>query len=202
MFPYLASGFSLGFTAVASPGPFQAYLISQTFKNGWRRTLVACLAPLVSDGPIIALILYVLNRLSDGFVRGLQIAGGLLLFYFAWKAFQAFQRFDSNTSQGEDNRHQSLFEATLINMMSPGPWLFWSMISGPILIQGWRTSPVHGLAFLSSFYISLVGGLAGIIVLFGTARQLGPKISRALLGMSALVLLFFGFYQFVQGIVR
>ena len=57
MFPFLLQGLTLGFAAGAQPGPFQTYLITQTLSQGWRRVWIAAFAPLVSDGPIVALAL-------------------------------------------------------------------------------------------------------------------------------------------------
>jgi hypothetical protein len=54
---------------------------------------------------------------------------------------------------------------------------------------------VHGIAFLAGFYGTVIAGMSGIILIFGTARRLGPKVSRALLGISAAALAGFGVYQ-------
>ena len=62
MWIYLLQGIGLGLAAVLRPGPFQAHLISQSLSNGWRRTLPAALAPLISDGPIIIVCLLVLRQ--------------------------------------------------------------------------------------------------------------------------------------------
>jgi threonine/homoserine/homoserine lactone efflux protein len=51
MLGYLTIGVTYAFAAAVQPGPFQAYLISLTLVNGWRRTLPAVLAPLLSDFP-------------------------------------------------------------------------------------------------------------------------------------------------------
>jgi threonine/homoserine/homoserine lactone efflux protein len=45
---YLVRGVALGGTAAAQPGPFQAYLLSQTLANGWGRTLVAAFIALIA----------------------------------------------------------------------------------------------------------------------------------------------------------
>ena len=34
---FLLQGVALGFTAVTAPGPFQAFLISESLAGGWRR---------------------------------------------------------------------------------------------------------------------------------------------------------------------
>jgi hypothetical protein len=68
------------------------------------------------------------------------------------------------------------------------------------LVAGWREAPTNGVGFLFGFYLAFALTLAGLILLFGTARQLGPKVNRALLGISALALLGFGLYQLWLGV--
>ncbi len=36
---YIVQGFTLGFSAGATPGPFHAYLLAQATRNGWRRAV-------------------------------------------------------------------------------------------------------------------------------------------------------------------
>ncbi|MBI1880094.1 MAG: hypothetical protein HYR94_18055 [Chloroflexi bacterium] len=81
MIVYFLQGLTLGLSATATPGPFQAFLLAQTLKNGWKRTLPATLAPLVTDGPIIFLVLLVLTQTPGWFLNVLQIAGGLFVLY-------------------------------------------------------------------------------------------------------------------------
>ena len=57
MIAYLILGMTYAFAAAVEPGPLQTYLISQTLSHGWRRTLPAAFSPLISDGPVIALVL-------------------------------------------------------------------------------------------------------------------------------------------------
>ena len=86
-----------------------------------------------------------------------------------------------------------------MNLLSPGPYIFWSILAGPTLLRGWRESPWHGLSFMLGFYALLIGGVAVLILLFGAARPLGPKVNRYLMGASGLALFFFGLYQLWQG---
>ena len=95
--PFLLQGIGYGFSAAVQPGPFQTYLISQTLLNGWRRTLIAALAPLVSDGLIILTVLFVLTRVPATFRLALQLAGGIFILYLAWGAFHSWRRFDVAT---------------------------------------------------------------------------------------------------------
>lgn len=196
---FLTQGIILGVSAAASPGPFQAYLISQSLRLGWRRALPVALAPLISDGPIVLLVLLVLTRMPDELLRILQIAGGVFMIYLAWKALQAYRSFDQRGPAGEQER-QSLVQAAMMNFLSPGPYVFWSILAGPILLRGWAMGPGNGIGFIFGFYGALVACLAVLVILFGSAGRLGPRATRILLGLSALALFGFGIYQLVTGL--
>jgi threonine/homoserine/homoserine lactone efflux protein len=200
MLAYLIQGIGYGFAAAVQPGPFQTYLISQTLSKGWRLTLPAALAPLISDGPIIVLALVVLSQVPVWFQRLLYIAGGLFILYLAYSAFVAWRNYDKSGVVTDSSGRQSVVKAAMMVALSPGPYIYWSLVSGPILLAGWREAPANGLGFLVSFYATIVLSLSGIIVMFGTARQLGPKVNRALLGVSAITLVCFGLYQLWLGV--
>jgi threonine/homoserine/homoserine lactone efflux protein len=200
MWIYLIQGVGYGFAAAAQPGPFQTYLISQTLTRGWKRTLAAAFAPLVSDGPIITLCLLVLSQVPAWMLRFLYFAGGIFVLYLAFGAFRAWRDFIGQDPAQESATSRSVFNAAMINALSPGPYIYWTLVTGPILLRAWREAPLYGLGFLGGFYVTIVLSLMAIVVVFGTARRLGPKVNRALLGVSALALLGFGIYQLWLGI--
>ena len=200
MWLYIIQGVGYGFAAAIQPGPFQTYIIAQTLTHGWKRTLPAALAPLISDGPIIALCLLVLSQVPIWFQRFLYIAGGLFILYLAYGAHKSWKSFDLNLPSTEFETQQSVFKAALMNALSPGPYIYWSLVTGPILLKGWRETPVNGIGFLAGFYVTIVSSLLAIILVFGTTAKLGPKVNRVLLGISAIALFCFGIYQLWQGI--
>jgi len=197
---YILQGIVYGFSAAVQPGPFQTYLVSQALSKGWKRTLPAALAPLVSDGPIIALCLFVLSQVPLWFQRFLYIAGGLFILYLAYNAYRSWMNFDSNLPTEEAQTKQSVLKAALMNALGPGPYIYWSLITGPILLAGWRETPIYGIGFLVGFYGISIMGYATLIFMFSTAQKLGPRVNRILLGVSAIALLCFGLYQLWLGI--
>jgi hypothetical protein len=94
-----------------------------------------------------------------------------------------------------------LGRATFVNFLSPGPYLFWALVNGPILLSGLRQSPLHGGAFLLGFYGVFVAALLGLAVLFHQARRMGSRVVRALLLASVLILIMFGVLLLKQGIL-
>ncbi len=166
MLPFLLQGLTLGFAAGAQPGPFQTYLISQTLSQGWRRTWIAAFGPLLSDGPIVALVLLVLSQIPDWFQRILQVAGGLFVLYLAWGAYKAWRAFAPGTMAAPQTGPRNLLRAALMNALSPGPYLFWSLVIGPLLVTTWRENSANALSIVIGFYVAMValkyGGCAAL----------------------------------------
>jgi threonine/homoserine/homoserine lactone efflux protein len=200
MLLFLLQGSALGFTAAASPGPLQAFLLDQSVRNGWRRTLPSSLAPLLSDGPILLLVLLILSQTPTWLLNLLRVVGGLFVLYLAWDALSAFRDSDNHMERSTLSPSGSLWKATVTNLLNPNPYIFWSFVAGPILVDGWRQAPRFGLTFMIGFYAVLVLSLAGLIILFAAAGRLDTRLARVLSGLSALALLIFGLYQLWQGL--
>lgn len=198
----LLQGAIIGFSAAASPGPFQAFLLAQALRNGTLRSLPLALVPLASDGPIIALMLVWLTRAPPPLLRALQLAGGAFLLWVALGLLRSLPRAKGlgPTSPGNERPWRAVVRGVAMNALSPGPWIFWGLVSGPALVRAWNAAPARGLAFLLGFYLLLCGGNATLLLAFGTAHRLGPAASRALGGLSALALGGFGLWQLWQGI--
>lgn len=200
MLAYILQGLGYGLAAAAQPGPFLTYALSQSLKRGWRRALPIALAPLISDGHIILLVLLALSQVPAWLQRLLYFAGGLFILYLAWGIYRSWRDYAPWDASQAPASEDSLLKAGLMNALSPGPYLYWSLVTGPILLAGWRESPALGLGLLLGFYVSMVGLLATLIVLFGTAQRLGARVNRAMLGVSALAMVGFGLYQLWRGL--
>ena len=200
MLKYIIFGITYAFAAAVQPGPFQTFIISQTLKKGWRSTVPAAFAPVISDGPILVLVLFLLSTVPDNFIVILRIGGGLFLLYLGINAFNSWKRYDIEKSIPTDSNHQTLLNAVVVNLLNPAPYLGWSLIMGPLFLEGWRLAPVNGIALIIGFYLTMIITLVGIIILFTLARKLGPNVSKILLGLSSLALFAFGIYQLWLGI--
>jgi threonine/homoserine/homoserine lactone efflux protein len=199
MTPYLLLGATYGFAAAVMPGPFAAFLISYSLAHGWRRSAPVAVAPLLTDGPIALLVLALLSQVPSGLVQGLRIVGGLFVLYLAVEAWRAFRRFDPEASAPTGSAGNSLWKAAAVNALSPGPYLGWSLVLGPLFLEGWARSHASGLAVVAGFYATMVTTLLAMILLFSAARSLGTRVNRILLGISSLALALFGGYQLWLG---
>jgi threonine/homoserine/homoserine lactone efflux protein len=190
----LLQGLLLGGSAAAQPGPFQAYLVQQTLEQGMRRTLPAVLAPLLSDGPIVVLVLFVLAGVPGWTLRGLAVGGGLYLVGLAVRA--ARRRADAAPA----GLRQGLLRATLVNLLAPGPYLFWGLVAGPIVLAAARRSGLAALSFVVAFYLAMLATNTAVVVGCGWASAGGERLRRGLRTASVVALAGFGLYAIARGL--
>ena len=191
-------GSGLGFGAAVQPGPLLAFLTSRVVASGWRRTLPACLAPLISDIPAAGLAVLVVGRIPPGAQHVLRAGGGLLLLYLAAGALRQWRRRPSPAPPPSAPR--TLLEAVLVNLLNPNPYLAWALVMGPAVVVAWGRHPAHALGFVVAFYATMLVTLAGFVVLLGTTRFLGARSQHALVGASALLLAGLGVFLLVASV--
>lgn len=199
MLEYLILGGGLGFAAAIQPGPLQAFLVTRVAATGWKRTLPASFAPLLSDGPIALVALLLLGQLPGFAQHLLQAAGGFLLIYLAWVAFRQWR--DPAEALSLTSAPRTLFEAALVNLLNPNPYLGWALVLGPLVLGAWREAPPFALGLLASFYGTMIAVMAGFILLVGTARFLGSRAQLVLVRLSTLLLAGLGIYLLVSSLL-
>jgi threonine/homoserine/homoserine lactone efflux protein len=199
MISYFIFGLSYSFACVVQPGPFQAYLFSQSITNGWRKTIPLVFAPLISDLPVIILVLFILTIVPPAVLGILQCFGGIFLLYLAFKAYKSLRSLNTNYKTDTPG-YGNLFKAVLVNLFNPNPYLGWSLVMGPMLIKGWSESPKNGIALITGFYSSMIIYSAVMVILFSVAGNLGPRVNRISLFFSVIAFLLFGLYQLWSGI--
>ena len=122
------------------------------------------------------------------------------MLYLAYGAARTWQSYRKTKSPPEHPVRQSVLKAALVNLLNPNPYIGWSLVMGPLLMKGWRETPANGIALVGGFYTTMIVCTAGIMLLFAAARDLGPRVTRALIGVSALALGCFGLYQLWLGL--
>ena len=188
MLEYILIGGGFAFAAAVQPGPLQAFLLARVAADGWRRTLPAALAPLISDGPIALLVLVFLHNVARGFESFLKAAGGCVFLYFAARTFIEWRRARTGAAHEAQSSPRTLLQAVAVNIINPGPYLGWSLILGPLTLEAWAESPAHAVALVGSFYVVMVLSLSLFILLLGTTTFLGPRGRRGLLLASSFAL--------------
>ncbi len=165
----LLAGLTLGLSAGFSPGPLLALVISHSLRYGFRAGIAAACAPLVTDAPIVLLSVLVSGALSESrhALGAISLAGSAFLVYLAIDCVKS----ETPSDAAGDGNTRSLMNASLVNLLSPHPYLFWFTVGGPRLAAGWRQGALYALCFIGAFYACLVG--SKVIVAAAASRSRG-----------------------------
>lgn len=200
MDPFLI-GLALGIGAGVSPGPLFVLVVTSALRSGWRAGALAALAPVVSDLVVVAGVLLVLDLLPDRALPVLAVAGGLFLLWTAFVTVRDARTATLEVSAEERRRagRQALWQAGLLNLLSPHPWLFWATVLGPLAVSTWRTSTIGAVLLVGAFYIGIVGAKVLLaVVVAGGRRWLTDRSYRRLLVIAGLLLAVVGVLVLVE----
>ena len=187
-------GTGLGISAALSPGPYQSLVIRESLLGGLRRAAPVTFAPLLADIPIAIVLVFLLGQAPQGFLHAIRYAGAALLLYLAWGLWQQLRAGDP--AQGDaaakslpaQSAGRGFMLGTMMLFLSPGSYLYWSSVNGPLLLQALDLGIPHALAFLGAFYVFSIGGLLAIAALIERAGQISPTWQRGM-RIASLVLL-------------
>jgi threonine/homoserine/homoserine lactone efflux protein len=201
LFLFFLQGVALALPSTVVPSPLKVFLISEALTNGWRRTLPACFAPLITDGPIIIVALLVLTQTPNWFLDTLRILGGFFILYLAVRLLRILRTGKpALKAPNEKVARQNLLKAVGVNVFNPNPYILWGVVAGPIVLQGWREqSFLVGFSLIIGFYITFVAGLMSLVIIFAKVGELNPRLNTFMTALSAVALLVFGVYQISTG---
>jgi threonine/homoserine/homoserine lactone efflux protein len=197
---YLTQGILLGLYASILPGPFQAFMLSQTLRSGWRRTMPLAIVPLLTDLPVMLGLLFLVAQMPGWLLDVLRTAGGVYLLYLGWNTFTGIKTIHPSTPSQNEAGSDGFFKSILINYLNPNVYIFWGAVGVPIILTGLNSTPISGINFILGFYLTVVLMLAVTIFLFGSAGALSLRFRRYMSLFLTVLLIFFGGYMILQSI--
>ena len=153
-------GLTFGCAGGLSPGPITALVVSQTLRFGRAEGYKVSLAPIITDGPLLLMAMY-LADLAQGFemvAGGISILGSCVL---VWLAYDTGQAAEMNTDI-DDVAPGSIGKAVLTNLANPHPYVFWITIGAPTALEALKSSVTAVVVFVTAFAISIVGAKVAI----------------------------------------
>ncbi len=193
----LAFGLLLGLSCGLSPGPLMALVLLQSLRHGPREGCKVACVPLLSDLPVIlvALVFAAQAAHAQKVLGIISLLGGGFILFLAIGSFQPVP-----IDEGKAEPPKSLLKGTLVNLLSPHPWLFWLTVGAGTLAEAMKKSWLAATAFLGMFYFALVGSKVLIALMAGRARQfVHGRAYRIVMGLLGLMLAGFAVLLFRQG---
>lgn len=188
---------TFGLVAGLKPGPLGVYVIHQTMSQSNRQGMLASMAPLITDGPIILLALVLTLAVDDisWFISGISIVGGIYLASIAYKIFSAPS---SINPSGTQDSKGSLGTAVKINLLNPSPYLFWLTIGSSYILMG---TVLDGGIFISCALFSLCATKYIVAIsIKSLGKRFNPRVYSTILRSLSFPLLIFSVQLLYTGI--
>ncbi len=205
---FLLPGLSFGLAAGVSPGPLLTLVISETLSGGWRRGIRIALAPVLTDGPIVAIAILLLGITSkmDFFLGTISIAGALFLFYIGCQSIATRKGIDLSgiekiTTEKPSNRN-ALIKGIVTNYLNPAPYVFHFTVAAPIVARAFHEGNTSfGIIFLAGFFAAIVGIKIIIALVVDRSRSLlSGMVYVWLMRVLGAALIWFAFQNIISGI--
>jgi threonine/homoserine/homoserine lactone efflux protein len=160
----------LGLTGGFLPGPLLTAVLSQTLRHGVREGIRTSFAPLLTDGPIIAILLVFLHEFARvrPLLGAIAIIGAAYLLWMAWESWHS----KAPDARAVDAPPRSLLRGALVNFANPNMYVFWITVGVPTLTKAWSSSVLAAIAFVVVFFACLIGSKIAIVLLAGRSRAL------------------------------
>ncbi len=169
MFSYLLVAVILGLSAGFAPGPLLTLVITETLQHGRAAGVKVSVAPLVTDTPIVIVVLILFSQIRhvEPLAGAIGIVGGSFVFYLGLISI----RIRPVHLSAAVVKERSLLKGVVTNFLNPAPYLFWVGVGAPMLIKGYREAPAYAAAFIITFYGLMVGSKILLAAITARSRE-------------------------------
>jgi threonine/homoserine/homoserine lactone efflux protein len=197
----LSRGTVLGLAAGLSPGPLTILVISETLRHGLSSGVKVSLAPVLTDLPIILLAALLLGRLSayPAALGGIALLGAGFLLHLGLSSLK--QR--TVAIEPRQAAPHSLLRGVAANFLNPNPYVFWIGVGTPILLSLLERSWMNAAAFMSAFFLCIVGSKLLLARIADRSRAfLSSGAYRWVMRCLGVLLIVYAIFFFTDGLAR
>jgi threonine/homoserine/homoserine lactone efflux protein len=175
--------FMIGFSVASIPGPAAVLIATQTLRHGARAGLVTMLAPLALDVFVMMpLGIFLQTSFTGGGAVVLGLAGAAFLSCLGVQSIRAGIRHVntiriSGAPPAAGKQEIGPFTKGLLTQLgSPYPYIYWSTVGGPFILQGYAEG---GIAGATLFPIGFWTGTTSLTFLLIYLVQRGKRLLPA-----------------------
>lgn len=199
----LILGAGMGIVGGVLPSPLHMIALAQAVLGRWWRVMFVLLAPpMVIDAAFLGLTFFFLHLVPAGAVHYVAYVGGAVLIgYAGYSLWELSSKSQDETLQFAAFTAPGISVASLAEVATPGNWIYWITIAGPILAE----ARLRGWGYVVPFF---AGGLVGYygssifstwLLAWGAGRH--RRFKQGLFLAADLLLLIMGISYFMRAYV-
>jgi threonine/homoserine/homoserine lactone efflux protein len=198
----LTRGTVLGLAAGFAPGPLTFLVISETLRHGLGAGVRVSLAPVLTDLPLIAASVLLLERLAavpaaTGIVA---LAGAGFLFHLGLGSLRIRA---VDTPAATPPAARALMKGVAANFLNPYPYVFWIGVGTPLLLTAFNHSWVDAAGFAAAFFVCIVGSKVLLARMVDRSRGfLKGRVYLWTMRVLGVLLIVYGCLFLREGMVR
>jgi len=94
----------------------------------------------------------------------------------------------------------TLLKGMTVNLLNPGPYIYWGTITGPLFLEALNDSLGAGILFLLAFYGVFLGLMTMFVFIFDRLRGVDPRLTTGLRYFSLVILAYLGTQLILHGV--
>jgi hypothetical protein len=200
----LILGAGMGIVGGLVPSPLHMIALSQVALGRWGRAInVLVAAPLAVDGCLLLITSLFYRFIPVGIAHYVAFVGGSALIGFASYALWEMRgKTQQEMANSASLSYASLSVALLAEVASPGTWVYWLTVAGPILAEGKLKGYGHVVPFFAGGLLGFYGAAATTLCLLSWGAGLHKQFKRHLFLAANILLLMMGISYLIHAYLR
>jgi hypothetical protein len=196
----LILGAGMGIVGGLVPSPLHMIALAQVALGHWARALRVLIgAPLLVDGCLLLVTCLFYRLIPSTIAHFIAYVGGLALIGFA--GYSLWERRGKTPHEMADSvalNYASVSVALLTEVASPGTWIYWLTVAGPILGEGRQRGYGRVLPFFVGGLIGYYGAALSTLCLLAWGAGLHKRFRQHLFLAANILLLLMGVSYLVR----
>jgi len=193
-------GAGMGIVGGLVPSPLHMIALTQVAMGRWGRALRILIgAPLLVDGCLLLVTALFFRFIPPAIAHYVAYIGGTALIAFAGYSLWETRGKTQQEMAGSDALSAaSISVALLAEVASPGTWVYWLTVAGPILAEGRQHGYGHVVPFFVGGLVGFYGAAVTTLCLLAWSAGLHKKFKQHLFLAANILLLFMGISYLVR----
>ncbi|MGA3328164.1 MAG: hypothetical protein ABSF45_27245 [Terriglobia bacterium] len=193
-------GAGMGIAGGLVPSPLHMVALSQVALGRWGRAICVLIgAPLMVDGCLLMATCLFYRFIPSGIAHYVAYVGGVALISFAGYALWEMRgKTQHEMADSAALTYASVSVALLAEVASPGTWVYWLTIAGPIIAEGRQSGYGHVVLFIVGGVVGFYGAALFALCLLAWGAGLHKRFKQHLFLAANLLLLLMGISYLVR----